>query len=355
MNCQQPLKGRGAVANPAGRFEPLQYEPEYSKFDDAPLLPQTRFYEDTTKSIISYNQSPDIPFNVGINPYRGCEHGCSYCFARPGHEYLGFSAGLDFETRIFVKRRAAALLHKALCASGWQPQVIAISGNTDPYQPAEKHFRITRECLEVLAEFRNPAVLITKSYLVTRDIDVLSDMAKWNGVAVAVSVTTLNNELARKMEPRAAAPARRLEAIEMLSQAGIPVSVMVAPIIPGLNDNEIPAILQAAVQAGASTASYIILRLPYSVKNLFCDWLAVHFPDRKEKILNRLRDMRGGKLNNAEFHQRMRGEGVFAEQIRRIFQVSANRLGIARENRPPLSTAHFRIPGTEQLCLFSDI
>ncbi len=354
MNFPQPPKGRGAVANPAGRFEPLQYEPEYSEYDEEIPAPKTRFYEDTTKSIISYNQSPDIPFNAGINPYRGCEHGCSYCFARPGHEYLGLSAGLDFETKIFVKRRAAALLRKALSSPGWQPQVIAISGNTDPYQPAEKHFRITRECLEVLAEFRNPAALITKNHLVTRDIDILADMAAWNGVSVAVSVTTLNHELARKMEPRAASPARRLDAIRMLSQAGIPVSVMVAPIIPGLNDYEIPAILQAAKAAGACSASYIILRLPYGVKKLFGDWLETHFPDRKEKVLNRLRDMRGGKLNNAEFHQRMRGEGAFAEQVRSIFQMSVNRLEMTGEHRQSLSTAHFRIPGTAQLSLFGD-
>ena len=354
MNFQQPQKGRGAVDNPAGRFEPLQYEPDYSELDEELPAPKTRFYEDTTKSIIAYNQSPDIPFNAGINPYRGCEHGCSYCFARPGHEYLGFSAGLDFETKIFVKRRAAALLRKALSSPSWQPQVIAFSGNTDPYQPAEKHFRITRECLVVLAEFRNPAALITKNHLVTRDIDILADMAEWNGVSVAVSVTTLNNELARKMEPRAASPARRLDAIRLLSQAGIPVSVMVAPIIPGLNDYEIPAILQAAKAAGASSASYIILRLPYGVKKLFGDWLAAHYPDRKEKILNRLRDMRGGKLNNAEFHQRMRGEGAFAEQVRRIFQMSVNRLEMTGEKRQPLSTAHFRIPGTVQLSLFGN-
>ena len=355
MIAKAPAKGRGAGENPAGRFEKLQYEPDLSALapdDELPPL-KTQYFNDTSKTIIAYNDSPDIPFDAGINPYRGCEHGCVYCFARPSHEFLGFSAGLDFESKIFVKMDAARLLRKELAAPKWQAQTIALSGNTDPYQPAERHFQITRQCLAVLAEFRNPVALISKNHLITRDIDLLTELASFRAAAVAVSITTLDNSLARKMEPRASLPKRRLAAISELAKADIPVGVMIAPIIPGLNDHEIPAILTAAVDAGASFSGYIILRLPYGLKDIFSDWLERHFPDRREKVLNRLRNMRDGKLNSPQFHQRMRGDGPFADQVRSMFQLTSQKLGLGdQRQRHQLSTAYFRHPNGTQLSLF---
>jgi DNA repair photolyase len=335
-------KGRGASSNPPNRFEPLLLEPdhEYDPSEDRPLA--TQFFRDTTSSIINYNDSPDVGFSASINPYRGCEHGCIYCYARPTHEFLGFSAGLDFESRIMVKQDAPALLRKELSARKWQPQPIAISGVTDCYQPIEKKLKLTRGCLEVLAEFRNPAGLITKNHLVTRDIDLLQDLARFQAVVVFISVTTLDSQLTPKLEPRASLPQHRLAAIEALSQAGIPVGVMVAPVIPGLTDHEMPAILAAAARAGAQSAGYVTLRLPYGVAPLFEQWLARHFPERQEKILNRIRSLRGGKLNDANFGSRMSGEGIFAEQIEKMFEVGCRKAGLSR-NRTDLSTAAFCI------------
>jgi DNA repair photolyase len=346
-----PLKARGASENPPNRFEPLLLEPdqEYDPSEDRPL--STQFFRDNTSSIITYNDSPDIGFNAGVNPYRGCEHGCIYCYARPAHEYLGFSAGLDFESRIMVKQEAPALLRKELSARKWSPQPIAISGVTDCYQPIEKKLKLTRGCLEVLAEFRNPAGLITKNHLVTRDIDLLRELARFQAVVVYISVTTLDSQLTPKLEPRASLPQHRLAAIESLSQAGIPAGVMIAPVIPGLTDHEIPAILAAAARAGAQSAGYVLLRLPHGVAPLFEQWLARHFPERQEKILNRIRSIRGGKLNDANFGNRMSGQGIFAEQIEKLFEIGCRKAGL-NQNKSELSIASFRVPSGRQLELF---
>ncbi|MBI4545442.1 MAG: PA0069 family radical SAM protein [Gemmatimonadetes bacterium] len=348
-----PLRGRGAASNPPNRFEPLVVLPDAAARDPEDPGPRTRFFRDASRSIIAYNDSPDVGFSASVNPYRGCEHGCSYCYARPFHEYLGFSAGLDFETRILVKEDAPELLRQELASPGWEPQVIALSGVTDPYQPAERRLRITRRCLEVLAEFRNPAAIVTKNYLVTRDIDVLSELAHYHAAAVNVSVTTLDETLQRVMEPRTSVPARRLRAIEDVARAGIPVRVMVGPVIPGLTDHELPSIIQAAAQAGARGASYILLRLPHGVKELFEEWLGQHFPERKRKVLNRLRELRRGRLNDPRFHLRMRGVGVWAEQIDALFEAACRKAGIQRGLGAPLETAGFHRPGEgRQLGLF---
>ena len=301
--------------------------------------------------MISRNQSPDVPFETSLNPYRGCEHGCIYCYARPGHEYLGLSAGLDFETQIFVKEDAPALLRRALENPRWTPQVIALSGVTDPYQPVERRLLLTRRCLEVLAAFRNPVGLITKSGLVARDIDVLQELARYQAVSVTLSVTTLDPELARRWEPRAAQPRARLAAIRSLARAGIPVGVNVAPIAPGLNDHEAPAILKAAAEAGAGWAAYLLLRLPFGVKDLFARWLEDHYPERRNKVLGHIREVRGGRLNDNRFGTRMRGEGLYAEQIGDLFRLARQRAGLA-ERGPALSAEHFRRPGADQLSLF---
>ncbi|MGH7476263.1 MAG: PA0069 family radical SAM protein [Longimicrobiales bacterium] len=339
----RPIRGRGAGGNPKNRFLPLYVErdPEWQDPDDPG--PQTVLLRDTTRTAIAKNSSPDVGFERSINPYRGCEHGCIYCYARPTHEYLGFSAGLDFETKILVKETLPELLRNELLSPRWQPQVIVISGVTDPYQPTERRLRLTRRCLEVLAEFRNPVGMITKNYLVTRDIDVLKELAAYDCVGVSLSVTSLRNEIQSVMEPRTSIPARRLKAIEELANAGIPVGVNVAPVIPGLTDHEMPKILEAAANAGAVRAGYIMLRLPYAVAPLFEQWLEQHFPDRKEKVLNRLRALRGGLLYRSEWGSRMRGEGVFAEQLESMFDVSCRKLGLNRDHRR-LSTEHFRRP-----------
>ena len=289
-------------------------------------------------------------FDTSINPYRGCEHGCIYCYARPTHEYLGFSAGLDFESKIMVKMDAPELLEAELSSPKWKPQVIVMSGVTDPYQPVERKLRITRKCLEVLAKFRNPVAIITKNRLVTRDADFLGELASYNASAVNVSVTSLDPKLQRVLEPRTSSPSARLEAIANLHAAGIPVGVMVAPIIPGLTDHEVPKILEACAKAGAQFAGYTIVRLPWAVAPLFEHWLDEHFPERKEKILGRIRDLRGnGRLNNSKWHARMTGEGIFSEQIASLFEVSCRRAGI--NQRPKLSAASFRRSIT-QLDLF---
>ncbi len=341
-------RGRGALTNPAGRFEKI--DADYESDEDVPEQMSTEFYADNTKNIISYNDSPDIGFNASLNPYRGCEHGCIYCFARPSHEYLGLSSGLDFETKIFVKREAPVLLRRELALKSWQPQVVVMSGVTDCYQPFEKHFRITRQCIEVFQEFKNPIAIITKNHLVTRDIDILSEMAKWHGAQVNISITTLDRELARAMEPRASTPLRRIEAVRLLSNAGVPVNVMVAPIIPGLTDEEMPMILKAAAEAGATSAAYTMLRLPWNLKEHFEQWLETHASLRKQKVLNRIRDMRGGKLYDATWGKRMRGEGKYHDSVIQLFSVYRKKYGLDR-GREPLSLAHFNVP-TDQFNLF---
>jgi DNA repair photolyase len=294
-----------------------------------------------SQTIITYNDSPDIPFNASINCYRGCEHGCSYCYARPTHEYLGFSAGLDFESKIMVKENAPELLRKELASPKWKPQELAMSGVTDCYQPIERKLQLTRRCLAVLAEFRNPVSIITKNALVTRDLDLLQELAAHRAVHVNISITTLDLELARKLEPRAASPKQRLEAIEKLSRSGVPVGVLVAPAIPAINDHDIPAVLTAAKVAGASWAYTEVLRLPLTVAPVFQEWLERNFPNRKEKVLSRIRAMRGGKLNDPRFGSRMRGEGIFAAQISQMFHIACRRVGLP-EDGPELSTAAFR-------------
>jgi DNA repair photolyase len=349
------LPGRGAGLNPPNRFERLHFEPdpdapaETSGDDGLPEPrphPRTEFYLDASESVLTRNDSPDVPFTFGLNPYRGCEHGCAYCFARPFHEYLGFSSGLDFETRIMVKLRAPALLRAELLAPRWRPECITFSGATDCYQPAERQFRVTRGCLEVCAEFLNPVAIVTKSALVARDCDLLARLAIHGAAAVYVSLTTLDAGLAGRLEPRAARPAHRLRAIRALAAAGVPVGVMTAPIIPGLNDHEIPALLDAAAAAGATFAGYTVMRLPYAVKDIFIRWLEEHAPGRKNRVLSRVREIRGGRLNVSEWGRRMQGEGIFAEQIRSLFEVSARRAGLNRE-RVALSPAAFRRPGQQ--------
>jgi DNA repair photolyase len=348
------LRGRGATDNPANRFERLHVVAADTWTDPDDPAPSTILLRDATRSILARNQSPDVGFEFSVNPYRGCEHGCIYCYARPTHEYLGFSAGLDFETRILVKRDAPALLRAALLSPRWTPRSIAMSGVTDPYQPVERRLRLTRGCLEVLAEFRNPVAVVTKNHLVTRDADLLAGLASHGAAAVALSVTTLRPELQRVLEPRTATPARRLDAIRRLAAAGVPVRVMVAPVIPGLTDEEIPSILAAAADAGARAASYIVLRLPHGVKDLFADWLEAHFPDRRSRVLNRVREMRGGQLYDATFGTRMRGQGVYADQLRQLFETSRRRHGLDGGGME-LSAAAFRRPAPGgQLALFDD-
>jgi DNA repair photolyase len=343
------VRGRGASSNPANRFERMSYT--RSEWDDAedPSI-HTVFLRDETRSIINYNDSPDVGFNASINPYRGCEHGCIYCFARPNHEYLGFSAGLDFETKILVKEDAPELLRRELSSPRWEPQIIAISGVTDSYQPVERRLQLTRRCLEVLVEFRNPVVIITKNELVTRDIDLLGELAKVDGALVFVSVTSLDPELARELEPRASQPSRRLAAIRELAAARIPVGALVAPVIPGLTDHEMPAILAAVANEGAIAASYVPLRLPYGVAPLFEEWLTLHRPLQKEKILNRVRDVRGGRLNDPNFHTRMQGSGAYARHLEELFEISCRKV-VINSKRPTLSAKAFRRPGA-QLGLF---
>ena len=344
------LKARGAASNPANRFEKTSYDTAEWRDEEDPAR-GTVLLKDSTKSIINYNESPDVGFNASINPYRGCEHGCIYCFARPNHEYLGFSAGLDFETKILVKEDAPALLRRELMSRRWQPQVIAVSGVTDAYQPVERRLKLTRQCIEVLVEFKNPIVIITKNELVTRDIDLLQQLARIDGALVFVSVTSLDADLARELEPRASQPSRRLAAIRALSDSGVPAGVLVAPVIPGLTDHEMPAILKAVAQAGAVVAGFVPLRLPYGVAELFEEWLALHRPLQKDKILNLVRSMRGGRLNDPNFGSRLRGEGPYAEQLAALFE-SVCRKEKLNTARPRLSADSFRRPASGQLKLF---
>ncbi len=346
--------GRGSSFNPQNRFEQthIEFDPLDDHLEHQEITrPRTQYFKDSSRSILSYNTSPDIPFEVGLSPYRGCEHGCSYCFARPYHEYLGFSSGLDFESKIMVKFDAPTLLHQELSAKRYEPKIITMSAITDIYQPLEQKLKITRECLKVLLEFRQPVVIITKNHLVTRDIDLLQELAKYNCISVAISLTTLSNELRLKLEPRTSSPERRLAAICALAEAGVPVGVMTAPVIPGLTDHELPSLIEAATQAGASWAGYTMLRLPYAVKDIFLAWLEQHVPDRAQKIIHRIEDIRGGKLNNSDFGSRMRGQGIFAEQINKLFKAALKKSGLLERERIRLSTAHFRIP-TGQAGLF---
>src|SRR6266480_2082394 len=350
------IRGRGASWTPANRFEKLHIDlgdmdvVQIDQEREERPRRATQYFRDGTRTIISRNTSPDVGFESSVNPYRGCEHGCIYCYARPTHEYLGFSAGLDFESKILVKTEAAELLRSELESPRWKPQVLVMSGVTDPYQPVEKKLRITRGCLEVLAEFRNPVAIITKNRLVMRDLDLLCELASFGAAAVNVSVTSLDPKLQRVLEPRTSSPEARLDAISQFRAAGVPTGVMVAPVIPGLTDHEVPKILKACAQAGAQFACYTIVRLPWAVAPLFEHWLEEHFPDRKEKVLGRIRDLRGNdRLNNSQWHLRMTGEGIFAEQIASLFEIGCRRTGIGE--RPKLSTASFRRQ-KEQLDLF---
>jgi DNA repair photolyase len=342
------VRGRGTPDNPRNRFEALDMVADGEDEPGDAGAVATVYLRDPTRTIIAHNDSPDVGFDYSVNPYRGCEHGCIYCFARPTHEYLEFSIGLDFETKILVKEDAPRLLRAELSRKGWTPQTLGFSGVTDPYQPVERRLRITRRCLEVLAEFRNPVAMITKNHLITRDVDLLGELAKHNAAMACISVTTLDAELARVMEPRASAPRARLDAIERLAEAGVAVGVLVAPVIPGLTDHEMMGIIAEAKQRGARFAGYVPLRLPFGLKDLFADWLTRHFPDRREKVLNRVRSMRGGKLNDGNFGTRMRGDGPFADQIAAFFKVACKKAGMTDE-RVTLSTAAFRRYGAESL------
>ena len=343
------MPGRGAGSNPPNRYEPLNLEPD----PDEPAEHPTRFYRDASRTILAENDSPDVGFRFSVNPYRGCEHGCVYCYARPSHEYLGFSAGLDFESRIMVKDDAPALLRAALARRSWEPQLVSLSGNTDCYQPVERRLRLTRACLEVFRDFRNPVGVVTKSALVARDADVLGELASYHAAHVLCSITTLDPELARRMEPRAAQPARRLEALATLAQAGVPAAVLIGPVVPGLNDAEIPAILAAAKAAGACAATWVLLRLPRPVDALFDAWLAAHYPERRSRVLSRIRETRDGRLSDSTFGRRHRGQGEYAAQIAALFAAAARKQGLDR-SLPTLSTAAFRVPppATGQLRLF---
>jgi len=346
------MRGRGTADNPPNRFEHHHFVPsEEERGDLAARGRRTQIIPDRTVAILSRNDSPDIPYNFSVNPYRGCEHGCTYCYARPSHEFLGYSAGLDFETRILAKHEAPRLLAEALARKSWQPQVVAMSGVTDPYQPIERELGITRGCLEVLARFRNPLGLITKNAGVRRDLDLLREMAEWGGVRVALSITTLDAGLARVMEPRTASPRQRLETVRELAAHGIPVAVMQGPVIPGLTETEMPAIIEAAAKAGATDFGYILLRLPGAVEGLFLDWLDRAVPTKKERILDRLRSLRGGNLDESRFGHRMTGEGPWREQLSRLCQLGKRRAGLAP--RPTeLNCAAFRRPGGTQMELF---
>jgi DNA repair photolyase len=351
MSDQQPLrprKGRGAVGNASGRFESevrVAFDDGWGSLDEEPLPLDTTYTRDSARSVIARNDSPDIPFDRSINPYRGCEHGCIYCFARPTHAYLGLSPGLDFESRIFVKEDAAALLRAELSKPGYSCDIIALGANTDPYQPIERKLEITRRVLEVLREFRHPVGIVTKSALVQRDIDILAEMARDRLAVVSVSLTTLDRALARKMEPRAATPERRLETIAALSSAGIPVNVMTAPMIPALNDMEMERLLEAAAERGAKGAGYTLLRVPLEIKGLIEDWLATHAPNKAKHVMSLLRDTHGGKPYDSEWGKRMRGTGPYAEMLRIRFDRACHRLKLnERRSVWRLDTTLFRPP-----------
>jgi DNA repair photolyase len=340
------LRGRGARSNDSSRYDSerrVAFDDGWNRDDEIPPPIKTEITRDSTRTIIARNTSPDISFNQSINPYRGCEHGCIYCFARPTHAYLGLSPGLDFESKLLVKPDAAKLLEAELRKPSYQPQVIAMGTNTDPYQPIEREWRVTRSILQVLAEFKHPVAIVTKSALITRDIDILAPMAAEGLAKVALSVTTLDRKLARIMEPRAATPERRLETLRALSSAGIPTGVMTAPIIPALNDEEMESILAAAAEAGVVQAGYTLLRLPLEIKDLFREWLEAQVPDRAKHVMSLIRSMRGGKDYDSNWGTRMRGTGPYASLIAQRFAIAARRLGLNR-NLTPLDTSKFRRP-----------
>ncbi len=352
LDRTRKIKGRGAASNPEGRFETRTqvavddgWEREGGLLPgEEPGRPPTMVTEERARSIISRNDSPDIPFEQSINPYRGCEHGCIYCYARPSHGYLNLSAGLDFETKLFAKTNAVELLRAELAKPGYRVSPINLGANTDPYQPIERRYRITRQVIEVLAEHRHPLTIVTKNALIERDLDLLAPLARQNLVYAFVSITSLDNQLSAKLEPRASAPHRRIEALRALNEAGVPCGVLVAPIIPMLTDRWIEQILEGAGAAGARMAGYTVLRLPYELKDLVREWLELHFPERAEHVLSLVRQMRGGRDNDPRFGKRMRGEGEFAELIRQRFTLATRRLGLARNRDLSLDCSLFRVP-----------
>lgn len=350
------MSGRGANHNPTNRFTRLELEKDPDFYGGAfasewGQRPATVFMHDTSRTIVSSNDSPDIGLEATVNPYRGCEHGCAYCYARPTHEYLGFSAGLDFELNVLVKKQAPQLLREHFMRPSYQPRPVSFSGVTDAYQPVERQLLLTRGCLQVCLDFRHPVGIVTKNFLVCRDLDLLAGLARWDCAHVLLSITTLDPDLARRMEPRAATPQRRLEAVRRLSEAGIPCSVMIAPVVPGLTDHELPSIIAAAAEHGARNVHYIPLRLPGAVAEIFTAWLEEHYPDRKERVLNRIRSLRGGKLNDPRFHSRFKGQGHVADGLAQLHRLGLRKAGLPRPS-PELSTRHFRRPGPEQLSLF---
>ena len=348
MNERRGRKGRGALSNPAGRFEKtpsVAVDDGWADADDdfPTPAPGTTFTPDATRDIIATNQSPDVPFEQSVNPYKGCEHGCVYCYARPTHAFLDLSPGLDFETRIFYKTNPVTRLKEAFERPGYQCRTLAIGTNTDPYQPGEKHLRVTRQVLETLLEYRHPVSIVTKGALVLRDVDLLAELAALELVTVAVSVTTLDNALKTKLEPRTASPAARLRMVRELAAADIPVGVMFAPVIPVLNDHEIEAVVGNAAQAGAGFVGYVVLRLPYEVKGLFEEWLAAHYPGKAAHVMNRVRDLRGGKANQSGWGVRMRGQGAYADLIAQRFAIARRKHGLAQSpKRARLRTDLFR-------------
>ena len=347
LDRTRKIKGRGAASNPEGRFESrsqVSIDDGWEREGEEPGRPDTTVTEERARSIISRNDSPDIPFEQSINPYRGCEHGCIYCYARPSHSYLNLSAGLDFETKLFAKTNAAELLRAELAKPGYRVSPINLGANTDPYQPIERRYRITRQVIEVLAEHRHPLTIVTKNALIERDLDLLAPLARQNLVYAFVSVTSLDNHLSAKLEPRASAPHRRVEALRALNAAGVPCGVLVAPIVPMLTDRWIEQILEQAQAAGARMAGYTVLRLPYELKDLVREWLELHFPERAEHVLSLVRQMRGGRDNDPRFGKRMRGEGEFAELIRQRFTLTTRRLGLARNRDLTLDCSQFRPP-----------
>jgi len=358
QNSNKPkYRGRGTDINPPNRFEKLHIEENTDIYDerkyenDAERKIETVFFRDHSKSVISVNNSPDIPFDYSFNPYRGCEHGCVYCYARPTHEFLGFSSGIDFETKIMVKENGPDLLRKAFEKKSYVPKLIMFSGDTDCYQPVENKLGITRKALEICLEYRNPVSLITKNSLILRDLDILSEMAELNLISTMLSITTLDKTLISKMEPRTAAPERKLITIEKLAEAGIPVGVNIAPVIPGLTDGEIPEILKQSAKRGATYASYILLRLPLSLKEIFINWLESEFPDRKEKILNKIREMRDGKLNESEIGKRFKSKGEQAEAVKNLFYISCRKYKLNLRDISP-TTSLFKRHSDNQLEMF---
>lgn len=351
------IKSRAAGLNTPNRFEKLYID--YNDTENLDYYPDeegekripTTFYLDNSKSILAHNDSPDLGFDYSINPYRGCEHGCIYCYARPSHEYLGFSAGLDFETKIMVKMDAAALLEQAFMKKSWKPQPIMFSGDTDCYQPIERKLQLTRKCIEVFKKFKHPVGIVTKNALVTRDIDLLSEMAKENLASVTISITSLNRKLSRKLEPRTSVPLVRFDAVEKLASAGIPVGVLVAPVIPGLTDEEIPAILKMASDRGAYFAAHTIMRLPLAVKELFIEWLRRNYPEKESKIINRIKEVREGKLSDSNFRTRMSGKGKYAESIHRLFKLSCEKYGLNKK-KYKIDYSKFRNSTKGQIELF---